>query len=89
MARVTVQDAVEIVGNRFDLIMLATKRARELATGGKEPKVEWDNDKPTVVALREIEEGLISKEIMENEAEAEKVRLEMEALEAEAPQMEE
>jgi DNA-directed RNA polymerase subunit omega len=89
MARVTVQDAVEIVGNRFDLIMLATKRARELATGGKEPKVEWDNDKPTVVALREIEEGLISKEIMENEAEAEKVRLEMEALEAEAPQIEE
>jgi len=89
MARVTVQDAVEIVGNRFDLIMLATKRARELATGGKEPKVEWDNDKPTVVALREIEEGLISKEIMENEAEAEKVRLEMEAIEAEAPQIEE
>jgi len=86
MARVTVQDAVEIVGNRFDLILLATKRARELATGGKEPKVEWDNDKPTVVALREIEEGLISKEIMENEAAEEKARLKMEALEEEAAQ---
>ncbi len=87
MARVTVQDAVEIVGNRFDLILLATKRARELATGGKEPKVEWDNDKPTVVALREIEEGLISKEIMENEAAEEKARLKMEALEEEAAQI--
>ena len=82
MARVTVQDAVEKVGNRFDLIMLATKRARELAIMGKEPKVEWDNDKPTVVALREIEEGLISKEIMEAEAAEEKAKQEMEALEA-------
>ena len=42
MARVTIQDAVEIVGNRFDLIMVATKRARQLATGGKEAKVDWD-----------------------------------------------
>jgi len=83
MARVTIQDAVEIVGNRFDLILLATKRARELATGGKEPKVEWDNDKPTVVALREIEAGLISEEIMETEAREEKERIEREALEAE------
>ena len=65
MARVTVQDAVEVVGNRFDMILLATDRARDLANGTKEPKVDWDNDKPTVVALREIEEGLISKEIME------------------------
>ena len=87
MARVTVQDAVEIVGNRFDLILLATKRARELATGGKEPKVEWDNDKPTVVALREIEAGLISTEIMENEAQAEKDRIEMEAIEAETARL--
>ncbi|ERO62797.1 DNA-directed RNA polymerase subunit omega [compost metagenome] len=39
--------------------MLSTKRARQLATGGKEPKVAWENDKPTVVALREIAEGLI------------------------------
>lgn len=62
MARVTVQDAVEKVGNRFDLIMLAAKRARQIATGGHDPKVDWDNDKPTVVALREIEEGLTTRE---------------------------
>ena len=59
MARVTVEDCLDNVDNRFELVMLATKRARQLATGGKEPKVAWENDKPTVVALREIAEGLI------------------------------
>ncbi len=67
MARVTVQDAVEQVGNRFDLVLLASKRARQLATGGKDPKVEWDNDKPTVVALREIEGKHIDAEFVEAE----------------------
>jgi DNA-directed RNA polymerase subunit omega len=62
MARVTVEDAVDAIGNRFDLIMVASKRARQLATGGKEPMVDWDDDKPTVVALREIEENLVSVE---------------------------
>ena len=62
MARVTVEDAVDAIGNRFDLIMVASKRARQLATGGKDPMVDWDNDKPTVVALREIEEHLVSSE---------------------------
>jgi DNA-directed RNA polymerase subunit omega len=62
MARVTVEDAVDSVGNRFDLIMVAAKRARQLATGGKEPMVSWDNDKPTVVALREIEDRLVNAE---------------------------
>ncbi len=70
MARVTVEDAVDRVGNRFDLVMLASKRARQLAREGKDPLVEWDNDKPTVVALREIEEGLITEESMQ-EAEQE------------------
>jgi DNA-directed RNA polymerase subunit omega len=60
MARVTVEDAVEAIGNRFDLIMVASKRAHQLATGGKDPMVPWDNDKPTVVALREIEAGLVT-----------------------------
>ena len=60
MARVTVDDAVEKIGNRFDLIMVASKRARQLATGGKDPMVDWDDDKPTVVALREIEESLVT-----------------------------
>ena len=59
MARVTVEDAVDAIGNRFDLIMVASKRARQLATGGKDPMVDWDDDKPTVVALREIEEKLV------------------------------
>ncbi|MDO6563195.1 DNA-directed RNA polymerase subunit omega [Amphritea sp. 1_MG-2023] len=54
MARVTVEDCLENVDNRFELVMIASKRARQIATGGKDPKVEWENDKPTVVALREI-----------------------------------
>lgn len=67
MARVTVEDAVDKVGNRFDLILVAARRARQIAAEGKEPLVEVDNDKPTVVALREIEEGLISSAIMDEQ----------------------
>lgn len=62
MARVTVEDCLDNVDNRFDLVMLATKRARQLATGGKDPLVKEDSDKATVIALREIAEGLISEE---------------------------
>jgi DNA-directed RNA polymerase subunit omega len=65
MARVTVEDAVEKVGNRFDLVLVASRRARQIATGGKDPLVELENDKPTVLALREIEAGLITTEIMD------------------------
>ena len=64
MARVTVEDAVEKVGNRFDLVLVASRRARQIATGGKDPLVEVENDKPTVLALREIEAGLITTDIM-------------------------
>ncbi|KAF1028561.1 MAG: DNA-directed RNA polymerase subunit omega [Pseudomonas sp.] len=64
MARVTVEDCLEHVDNRFELVMLSTKRARQLATGGKEPLVQWENDKPTVVALREIADGLITEEFI-------------------------
>lgn len=56
MARVTVEDCLRNVKNRFELVMIAAKRARQLMRG-KEPRVEWDNDKATVVALREIAEG--------------------------------
>ena len=56
MARVTVEDCLKNVKNRFELVMIAAKRARQLMRG-KEPLVEWDNDKPTVVALREIAAG--------------------------------
>ena len=64
MARVTVEDAVEKVGNRFNLVLVASRRARQIATGGKEPLVDVENDKPTVIALREIEAGLITTDIM-------------------------
>ena len=64
MARVTVEDCLDNVENRFELVMLATKRARQRATGGKEPKVGWENDKPTVVALREIASGLVDYDVI-------------------------
>ena len=65
MARITVEDAVQKVGNRFDLVLLAARRARQIAIDGKKPLVDEENDKPTVIALREIEEDLISKETLD------------------------
>jgi DNA-directed RNA polymerase subunit omega len=56
MARVTVEDCLDNVDNRFQLVLVASKRARQLAMG-MEPFVPWENDKPTVVALRELAEG--------------------------------
>jgi DNA-directed RNA polymerase subunit omega len=67
MARVTVEDCLDHVANRFELVMVASKRARDIAVKGKEPLVPWENDKPTVVALREIAEGLITPELLEKE----------------------
>lgn len=64
MARVTVEDCLEHVANRFELVMIASKRARQIAVRGAQPMVEWDNDKPTVVALREIAEGYIKADIL-------------------------
>ena len=61
MARVTVEDCLEHVENRFDLVLLASKRARQLFNG-VEPLLPWENDKATVVALREIAEGLVDDE---------------------------
>lgn len=72
MARVTVEDAVKVVGNRFDLILMASRRARQLANQGKEPLVDPENDKPTVIALREIELGLITNELMDIQDKQEK-----------------
>ena len=65
MARVTVQDAVEKVGNRFDLVLVAARRARQMQVGGKDALVPEENDKITVIALREIEEGLITNQILD------------------------
>lgn len=67
MARVTVEDCLENVANRFELVMVATKRARQIAVRGDQPMVEWENDKPTVVALREIAEGFIKADILDKE----------------------
>lgn len=67
MARVTVEDCLDHVDNRFELVMVASKRARQLATGGKDAKVEWENDKPTVVALREIAAGLTTAKILDEQ----------------------
>lgn len=67
MARVTVEDCLEHVANRFELVMVATKRAREIAVRGEQPLVEWENDKPTVVALREIAAGLIKAEDLDKD----------------------
>ena len=65
MARITVEDAVQKVGNRFDLVLLAARRARQIAIDGKKPLVDEENDKPTVIALREIEEDLISQDTLD------------------------
>ncbi|MFY8350368.1 DNA-directed RNA polymerase subunit omega [Pseudoalteromonas sp. SSM20] len=66
MARVTVEDAVDKIGNRFDLILVAARRARQIATGGKDPMVDAENDKPTVIALREIEKGLVTNDSLDS-----------------------
>ena len=63
MARITVEDCLDHVDNRFDLVLLATRRARQLANG-QEPLLAWENDKPTVMALREIAAGMISYEAL-------------------------
>ena len=70
MARITVEDCLDHVDNRFELVMVGSKRARQIAVQGKEPMVAPENDKPTVIALREIEEGLVDASIL-NEAEEE------------------
>ena len=86
MARVTVEDCLENVANRFELVMVASKRARQMATGGKDPLVEEESDKPTVIALREIADGLIDAEkvdLIQAEIEAAKV-FDVEELEEDA-----
>ena len=60
MARVTVEDCLDKVPTRYDLIILAAKTAKQLATGGRKATLEWENDKATVMALREIEAGTVT-----------------------------
>ena len=87
MARVTVEDCLDNVDNRFQLVLVATKRARQIVNG-KDPMVELENDKPTVVALREIAEGYVTRDILTEQEETEEVVEELvaEIETSEAPQ---
>ncbi len=76
MARITVEDCLDNVDNRFELVMVSSKRARQIQAEGKDPLVEADNDKPTVIALREIADGLVDANIL-----IEKPSVELEGLE--------
>ena len=64
MARVTVEDCLEKMENQFQLVLVATKRARQLANGA-DPLVDPENDKPTVMALREIADGLVDASVLD------------------------
>jgi len=68
MARVTVEDCLSKVDNRFQLVLVATKRARQISLGAT-PHVEEENEKPTVIALREIAEGFVTKDILDEKIE--------------------
>lgn len=65
MARVTIEDCLANIDNRFELILVASKRARQLANGKVDPTVPVDNDKPTVLALREIAAGNVDRGILD------------------------
>jgi DNA-directed RNA polymerase subunit omega len=64
MARITVEDCLENIDNIFEMVLVAAKRARRIAHGS-DPMVELENDKPTVLALREIADGLVTPQILE------------------------
>jgi DNA-directed RNA polymerase subunit omega len=70
MARVTVEDCLEHVENRFKLVMISTQRARQLARGSRDALLPWENDKSTVMALREIAGGLIDEHVLDEPVEA-------------------
>ena len=85
MARITVEDCLNVVDNRFDLVLMASKRARQLAKG-VEPTIDNSEhqDKPTVLALREIANGKIDSALIDAVEKSERERAEREALEWEA-----
>jgi DNA-directed RNA polymerase subunit omega len=64
MARITVEDCLENIDNIFEMVLVAAKRARRIAHGA-DPMVELENDKPTVLALREIAEGHVTPAILD------------------------
>ncbi|GAB1594378.1 DNA-directed RNA polymerase subunit omega [Lysobacter claricitrinus] len=81
MARITVEDCLQVVDNRFELVMMASKRARQLAAGVDAQLENEANDKPTVLALREIAARRIDNEYIDAVEKAERERKEREALE--------
>jgi DNA-directed RNA polymerase subunit omega len=87
MARITVEDCLDKVDNRFQLVLVAAKRARQLSHGAQ-PLIEWENDKPTVVALREIAENLVGPSILDEIAppESEEPALDEAGFGAETPE---
>jgi DNA-directed RNA polymerase subunit omega len=80
MARITVEDCLEVVDNRFELVLMATKRARQIAKGA-DPLVDSSNDKPTVLALREIAGRKVTQELIAEIDRLEREKAEREALE--------
>ena len=80
MARITVEDCLQVVDNRFELVLMATKRARQLSKGA-DPLISNENDKPTVLALREIAARRIDNDYIDAVEKAERERKEREALE--------
>ena len=80
MARITVEDCLEVVDNRFELVLMATKRARQLEKGA-EPTIDAHNDKPTVLALREIAGNRVNMTMIDEIDRVERERAEREALE--------
>jgi len=80
MARITVEDCLEVVDNRFELVLMATKRARQLANGA-EATIDAGHDKPTVLALREIAGRKIDQDLIDEVDKAARAKAEREALE--------
>ncbi|MGA9342947.1 MAG: DNA-directed RNA polymerase subunit omega [Rhodanobacteraceae bacterium] len=80
MARITVEDCLQVVDNRFELVLMATRRARQLAKGA-EAAVDAENDKPTVIALREIADRKVDQKMIDEIELQERERAEREALE--------
>lgn len=83
MARVTVEDCLDNLENRFELVLVASARARQLAHG-KDALLPWEDDKPTVMALREIADGLVDRTILDEKPEPEIDAAAIEAAAAEA-----
>jgi len=88
MARITVEDCLQVVDNRFELVMMAAKRARQLANG-VDPQLDnsESDDKPTVLALREIAARAIDTDYIDAVEKAERERKEREAMEWAAAEM--